>query len=114
MRHAGQVEKLNTHEGLYSALVRALDGHDRKSAAAAFSDSVSEAEQHSNVQLPSREGVLTAEALRVGRSLRHDMEKAGIHLPHEQRSRLTELIGLERRLGMAFGEQPLLAIHSSL
>ena len=104
MHHAAQVEKLNTDESLYSALVRALDHHEQRTAAAAQFHPVSEAEQHSGVQHTGGEGLLTPEALRVGRSLRHDMEKAGIHLPHAERSRLTELIGLERRLGMAIGQ----------
>ncbi|KAK9905894.1 hypothetical protein WJX75_008266 [Coccomyxa subellipsoidea] len=99
-----QVEKLNTDESLYSALIRALDHHEQRTAAAAQFPPVSEAEQHSGVQHTGGEGLLTPEALRVGRSLRHDMEKAGIHLPHAERSRLTELIGLERRLGMAIGQ----------
>ncbi|EIE23493.1 zincin [Coccomyxa subellipsoidea C-169] len=88
-----QVEKLNTNESLYGALVRALDCHEQT---AAHSAPASEYEQ--------RPGLLTAEALRVGRSLRHDMEKAGIHLPHDKRSRLTELVGQERCLGMAIGQ----------
>ncbi len=94
VRNAAQVEKLNTNESLYGALVRALNCHEQT---AAHSAPASEHEQ--------RPGLLTAEALRVGRSLRHDMEKAGIHLPHDKRSRLTELIGQERRLGMAIGQR---------
>lgn len=77
--------------------MRALDQHDKAAAASASSAG----EQPHQLEPP---GLLTLEALLVGRSLRHDMEKAGIHLPDEQRSRLTQLIGLERRLGMAFGQ----------
>ena len=46
----------------------------------------------------------TPEALRVGRALKHDFEKSGIHLPEGQRSRLTGLIDLERRIGMQIGK----------
>ena len=51
----------------------------------------------------------TPEALRVGRTLKQDFEKAGIHLPEEKRSRLTALVDLERRIGMQIGA----ASHSS-
>ena len=55
----------------------------------------------------------TPEALRVGRALKHDFEKSGIHLPEGQRSRLTGLIDLERRIGMQIGT-PCLLISQAL
>ncbi|CAL8472167.1 g11709 [Coccomyxa elongata] len=100
-----QVEKLNTSESLYGALVRALDRHDQAAPAVAAQHAPESAgnQQHPSTGDSAGSALLSAEALRVGRSLRHDMEKAGIHLPHAQRNRLTQLIGLERRLGMAIG-----------
>lgn len=53
----------------------------------------------------------TPEALRVGHTLKHDFEKAGIHLPEEQRSKLTGLIDLERRIGMQIGVPHLCALQ---
>lgn len=103
---AAQVEKLNTSESLYGALVRALDRYDQAAPAAAaqHAPGVAGNQQHPSTGDSAGSALLSAEALRVGRSLCHDMEKAGIHLPHAQRNRLTQLIGLERRLGMAIGK----------
>ena len=101
---AAQVEKLNTSESLYGALVRALDSHDQAAPAADRAPGSAGNQQHPSTRDSRGSALLSAEALRVGRSLRHDMEKAGIHLPCVQRNRLTQLIGLERRLGMAIGE----------
>ncbi len=86
------MERLNTHEALYGQLVHSLERYE---AAAA-----------QQRQSPDEGGQIdgySEEAVRVGRSLRHDFEKAGIHLPAAARARLTELTGLERRLGIAIG-----------
>ena len=56
------------------------------------------------LQQEAAQGGFTAEALHVGRSLRRDFEKAGIHLPDCQREHLTHLIGMERRIGMQISE----------
>ena len=56
-----------------------------------------------NMHVGSAVAGYTPEALRVGRTLKHDFEKAGIHLPEEERSKLTGLIDLERRIGMQIG-----------
>ena len=61
---------------------------------------------HASRNVPPRGGSVdgyTPEALRVGRTLKHDFEKSGIHLPEEQRNSLTGLIDLERRIGMQIG-----------
>ena len=92
---AGYVQQLNTNESLYRLLVRALDRHSVIASTRASSGGV------------SIDGY-TPEALRVGRALKHDFEKSGIHLPEEQRSRLTGLIDLERRIGMQIGTPYLL------
>ena len=95
------MEKLNTHEGLYSLLVRSLDRYDAAAAhSSALSDRHSLPEQQDDHECVDG---YTVEAVRVGRSLRRDFEKAGIHLPEHQRDRLVELTGLERRLGIAIG-----------
>ncbi len=90
---AGYVHKLNTNEQLYSHLVRSLDKHSSRLS--------------SNPAAQTHEGGTvdgyTPEALRVGRTLKDDFEKAGIHLPKQQRSRLTALVDLERRIGMQIG-----------
>ena len=90
---AGYVHSLNINEQLYSHLVHALDKHScavRGFAAGGVRDN------------RCVEGY-TPEALRVGYTLKHDFEKAGIHLPEDQRSRLTALVDLERRIGMQIG-----------
>lgn len=89
---------MNIDEQLYNHLVRALDKHSsavRGFAAGGVGDS------------RCVEGY-TPEALRVGYTLKHDFEKAGIHLQEDQRSRLTALVDLERRIGMQIGA----ALHS--
>ena len=86
------MERLNTHEALYGQLVHSLERYEASAA-------------HRR-QRPGEDGQIdgySEEAVRVGHSLRHDFEKAGIHLPAAQRERLTELTGLERRLGIAIG-----------
>ena len=92
---AGYVQHLNTNESLYRLLARALDRHSMGA-----SNRVSRGGG-------SVDGY-TPEALRVGRALKHDFEKSGIHLPEGQRSRLTGLIDLERRIGMQIGTPCLL------
>ena len=109
------MEKLNTHEGLYGLLVRGLDQFD---AAAARSSTLSgmPALPAPPLGQQAEQGCVegyTEEAVRVGRSLRRDFEKAGIHLPGPQRDRLVELTGLERHLGIAIGCCPALH-HASL
>ena len=102
------MEKLNTHEGLYGLLVRSLDRYDAAAARSSASSGVSASPAQPLGQQEEHGCVLgyTEEAVRVGRSLRRDFEKAGIHLPEHQRDRLVELTGLERRLGMAIGNWP--------
>ena len=97
---AGYVQQLNTNGSLYRLLVRALDRHSIDA---------------SNKVSPGYGSVngYTPEALRVGCALKHDFEKSGIHLPEEQRSRLTGLIDLERRIGMQIGA-PFLLISQAL
>ena len=90
---AGYVQKLNTNEQLYRHLVRSLDKHS----------SMAGTTLPESMHAGSAVAGYTPEALRVGRTLKHDFEKAGIHLPEEQRSRLTGLIDLERRIGMQIG-----------
>ena len=98
---AGYVQQLNTNESLYRVLVRALDRHTMDA---------------SNEVSPGGGCVngYTPEALRVGRTLKHDFEKSGIHLPEEQRNSLTGLIDLERRIGMQIGTpfQTVKLLHS--
>lgn len=101
---AAYVERLNTHEGLYGQLVHSLDRYE---AAAARQQSEQAGNSTADVHAQRRDSKTdeySAEAVRVGRSLRHDFEKAGVHLPPQQRDHLTQLTGLERRLGMAIGE----------
>ena len=104
----GYVEKLNTHEGLYGLLVRSLDRYDAAAARGSTSSGVSAPPEQPLGRQEEHGCVLgyTEEAVRVGRSLRRDFEKAGIHLPEHQRDRLVELTGLERRLGIAIGSWP--------
>ena len=97
MACAGYVHSLNINEQLYSHLVRALDKHS--SAVSGFAAR--------GVQDSKCIEGYTPEALRVGRTLKHDFEKAGIHLPEDQRSRLSALVDLERRIGMQIGGAPL-------
>ena len=96
---AGYVHKLNINEQLYNHLVRALDKHS--SAVSGFAAG----------------GVcdnwcidgFTPEALRVGGTLKHDFEKQASTCRKSNRSRLTALVDLERRIGMQIGA----AVHSS-
>lgn len=99
------MEKLNTHEGLYSLLVRSLDRYDAAAARSHASSGLLLLPEQPSGQQEEQGSVqgYTEEAVRVGRSLRRDFEKAGIHLPEHQRVRLVELTGLERRLGIAIG-----------
>ena len=87
---------LNINERLYSHLIRALNRHSSKLTCS----TAGETHDHNSV-----EGY-TPETLRVGRTLKHDFEKAGIHLPEDQRSRLTGLVDLERRIGFQIGALP--------
>jgi hypothetical protein len=112
-QHAGYVETLNTNSTLYSLLVRALDDHEQKATQATrgqkeAGSSLLQGQEMGKAQEQPVQSMFTAEALRVGRSLRHDFEKAGIHLPDDKRCRLTHLTGLQRRLGMAIGNDTII------
>lgn len=75
MRLQRYVQGLNSHSGLYAALVAAQRRSGRS---------------------------LTPEAARVALTLRHDFERGGIHLEGDRRRRLEEATGRVVRLGMTF------------
>ena len=79
---AGFIQSLNTHEGLYGAVVRALDLHTKHKAQ---ESPTSDAEAFSE------------EAVLVGKLLRADFERSGIHLEPHQR---THLAVLQERIQM--------------
>lgn len=107
---AGYVQELNMHGGLYAALVRALEPHGTVSGPAAQAASG----QAQDEQIPDTRDVKTCgnlsvacgeaqEAQRVGRALRRDMERAGIHLAGAARARLEVLSARTHELGLVFG-----------
>jgi Zn-dependent oligopeptidase len=91
MDMGGYVQQLNTHYGIYSALVRALEQQEAAAAAAGAAAAAAGAG-----------GGFSAEALLVGRMLRRDFERYGVHLSGERRDRMTELVQRGQVLGMRF------------
>ena len=99
------------HGGLYVALVRALEPHGTVSgtAAQAASGKAQEAQVVPDARdLEALENLSAArgeaqEAQRVGRALRRDMERAGIHLAGTARARLEMLSARTHELGLVFG-----------
>lgn len=85
---SGYVQKLNTHFGLYSALVAALREQQRAAAAGSVSG-------------------WDAEALLVGRMLRRDFERYGVHLSGGERDRMTALVHAANQLGTRFTQNVL-------
>ena len=97
------------HGGLYAALVRALEPHGAEvgTAAQAASCQAQEAQVAPSTtdtceNLSAARGE-AQEAQRVGRALRCDMERAGIHLAGAARARLEVLSARTHELGLVFG-----------
>ena len=111
---AGYVQELNTHGGLYAALVRALEPHGAVSGSLAqpAGSQMQEAQFIPGTRDLDTHGRLPAsrseaqEARRVGRALRRDMERAGIHLAGAARARLEVLSARTHELGLVFGAPP--------
>ena len=110
----GYVQELNNHFGIYTALVRALEAQDAACAAAAAAATPSThgggaaaAEAAAGAggaaqgqHLPGGLG-FSAEALLVGRMLRRDFERYGVHLPAVQQDAMAAAMQRAQRLGMA-------------
>jgi intermediate peptidase len=88
----GYVHGLNSHHGLYSALARSLPPDDASTAACIDGDADA---------APLPRG-FDAETLLVGRMLRRDFERAGVHLPAAAQDRAAELVATAHAAGMAF------------
>ena len=97
MDMGGYVQQLNTHYGIYSALARALEQQEAAAAAAAAGAAAGAAAAAAGAG-----GGFSAEALLVGRMLRRDFERYGVHLSGERRDRMTELVQRGQVLGMRF------------
>ena len=92
------------HGGLYQALVRALEPRSsgaQGSQQERHATSAGGGETASGPDTPS--GSAGQEAQRVGRALRRDMERAGIHMAGAARARLDALTARTHELGLAFG-----------
>ncbi len=103
---SGYVQELNTHFGIYSALVRSLEQHDAAAgaAAAAAAGAAGRGAAALAGAVPRTApggGGFTPEALLVGRMLRRDFERYGVHLPGERRDRMAALVQRGHQLGMA-------------
>lgn len=124
---SGYVHELNTNYGLYSALARALRQHDTAAAAstgaerhasaagvlaASFTSAAAAAgaaagERAAEVSEAAAAGGWDAEALLVGRMLKRDFERFGVHLDGEKRDRMTLLTHRSQALGMQFTQNVL-------
>jgi Zn-dependent oligopeptidase len=101
---AGFVHELNQNKGLYNALVRSLDHHERLASHGGASTSSS---PPSSAAAPGGPEVLegyTREAVLVGRLLVRDFEKAGVHLPDQQRQLTAELTARIGQTGYAISK----------
>lgn len=116
---AGYVQELNMHGELYAALVRTLEEPKSRGQASpqacpqglrpALAGSQAAVERHTPAsshaaaggRMPA--GSEAQEAQRVGRALRRDMERAGIHLAGSTRARLDALTARTHELGLVFG-----------
>ncbi len=112
----GYIGKLNTHQGLYRALLRALekdDAHHTQHAQRTERSSTSHTTEISthktktpvhatddSDQMYTREGGLSQEGRLVGLMLKRDFEKHGIHLPEETRAQLVALTVATSQVGM--------------
>lgn len=104
MELSGYVQELNTHFGIYSALVRSLELHDAAASAAtaaAAAVGATEAAAAGTAEGSTGSDGFTPEALLVGRMLRRDFERYGVHLPGERRDRMAALVQRGHQLGMA-------------
>ncbi|KAL4855723.1 Mitochondrial intermediate peptidase [Chlorella vulgaris] len=117
---SGYVHELNTNYGLYSALARALRQHDTAAAAStgaerhasaagvlAASFTSAAGERAAEVSEAAAAGGWDAEALLVGRMLKRDFERFGVHLDGEKRDRMTLLTHRSQALGMQFTQNVL-------
>ena len=93
---AGFIHELNNDTGLYNALVKSLQHHDRLHSQ--YQASTSNAGES-----PTLEGY-TREALLVGKLLRRDFEMAGIHLDAAKQQKITELNTSIRHVGFRIRE----------
>lgn len=100
------IHDLNTHYGLYTSLVRALERHDR-SVAAAASAAASRGQQQQELGMPSTQTAVAAaaandgfceETVHVGRMLQRDFERNGVHLAGEARDRMQALVQVRWRV----------------
>jgi intermediate peptidase len=91
----GYVHSLNSHYGLYAALARSLPPDDASTAACI------EGAADAAAAAPLPRG-FDAETLLVGRMLRRDFERAGVHLPAAAQDRAAELVATAHVAGMAF------------
>lgn len=106
---SGYVQELNTHFGIYSALVHSLERHEAAAAASAAAAAAgtggavpaAAAAAAAGVAAGPGAGGFTPEALLVGRMLRRDFERYGVHLPGERRDRMAALVQRGHALGMA-------------
>ena len=97
---AGYVHELNQNKGLYDALAQSLRHYERLASNTQASSSSAKIQ---NSRAAEVEGY-TAEAVMVGKLLLQDFEKAGIHLPEEQRNEISEVTSEVTQLGMAISK----------
>ena len=99
------MHELNNNKGLYDALVQALDHHDRLQSHSHASTSSAHGGQ-SAAQAPLPLEGYTREALLVGKLLRRDFEKAGIHLDDRHRQEVAELTARIHQTGFQISASP--------
>jgi Zn-dependent oligopeptidase len=103
MDMGGYVQQLNTHYGIYTALVRALKQQEAEAASDAAAAATGAAgAAAAAAPAASAGGEFSAEALLVGRMLRRDFERYGVHLSGERRDGMTALVQRGQVLGMRF------------
>jgi mitochondrial intermediate peptidase len=91
----GYVHELNTHYGLYTALMHALRVWDREQAAGSSGQVT-----RSSSKPVGNAGGFSEETVLVGRMLQRDFERYGVHLDGQRRDRMTALVAESQLLGM--------------
>lgn len=99
------MHELNQNKDLYNALVRSMDHYERLASHREASTSTSPPSAAAAAQGgPEVLEGYTREAVLVGRLLVRDFEKAGVHLPDQQRQLTAELTARIGQTGYAISQ----------